>query len=401
MNGGFGLSTQFSMGGGVRSGGRPRRRGASAMAASAAGQAEDAASRAGRGGDAYRQAAAAPQQGPSPEEIANQDPYAKFAESQAGGDDKPGRLPGGTMGTKPDFSEAMRIRGEYKQRLERRSPFMAMFQGVPNYHRAQDQSYQTRIQMAEEEAIRDWQDALRAAEAEKAKNTWTPAEGGVLADGSRIVRNAATGEEKPWEITHPEGPIGPWAPEENPYAPSRKERVLLPQARERNEIGAQGIAGDARELEKVGVQHKNRLAETEAEAAFRRSLQDREHGQRLSLETHKAGLKPGPTEREPSAGTVDPMAVRRQALSELEKRRDWDVMSPEEQDRALEARVAKLSEGTALRGRVGGIDKTAGGTAGNPAPRPKKAPPKKGDVVGGYKFLGGDPASQKSWEKVR
>jgi hypothetical protein len=31
----------------------------------------------------------------------------------------------------------------------------------------------------------------------------------------------------------------------------------------------------------------------------------------------------------------------------------------------------------------------------------KPAPPKKGAIVNGYKFLGGDPSSQKNWVKVK
>lgn len=367
----IGINSQFSMGGGVRSGGRPRRRnGAAALAAQAAGRAENAAEDAGRQ-RSYRQAASPPvQSGPSPEEMINENPYAKFAETQAGGDDKPGKLPGGTMGTKPDFSEVERIQRDWKNDFAKRSPFIGMFQPGVAYNNAKDAKFQGQLEIARDQAIRDWQDALRAAEEEKAKNTLTLVDGVVLPTGQAVARRH-DGSTVPWsqEVTSiPEDRMAPLAPEFDPYREvTRQVPIMESRSRERNEIGRQADAGDARDTERATLTHSQRLIEEARKAKLERGLNQQQHGLSVALETHKAGLRPEPTPAgsRPSYESIGVIekTILENAIASAGGADAWRYLPAAEQKKLRDAERAALKAeygDIAVRGGSRGENQTRG-----------------------------------------
>jgi hypothetical protein len=206
------------------------------------------------------------------------DPY-KGMGGQGG--DKPEVLGGGSMGLKPDLSEARRIQKQYNAVLEKRSPFMAGFRGMPEVYAAQDAKWQQRIQMAERKAYQDAMDA-------RAANEWVDDD--VIESGQIQQVNPLTGKTrlKTTEETYKEQAEGPYrSADEIPYREAtRQVPVYDKNMAERRMIGRQGVEGDLRrhanELGQIGARTEGQLKVAGATGEESRKTEGVRHGYDMS-----------------------------------------------------------------------------------------------------------------------
>ena len=392
------------MDGGVRSGPRIGRGGggqASTLARGATVQADRAREDAERDA-AHRASMAARQSQPDLEGPPN--PYEGYGGGTEnppghGGGDKPGVLGGGSMGLKPDMSEYERIQNEYKQVLAKRSPFMAGFMGVPQMHRAEDESFQMRMAMAKEKAYRDASEAAAA-------NTWVD-DNGTTESGEIVQVNPATGRtrKKTVEEQYKEEMEGPTQPGmEAPYREAmRQAPVYDPRFPERRLIGKQAI-------EKEALETTNKRALTAEEIEAKRKAEEsiaRVHGDesRKTVAASLAGQRALQQEAI-EAGKYDPKTqprpvqfpydeYRKMLQQEAEGLVDgkWEDQTAEKKQDALKRAEAKVQ---------GFLNPIAAGQpqAAAPAAAPSPNAPKVGDIVDGFRFKGGNPKDKANWAPV-
>lgn len=237
-------------------------------------------------------------------------------------DQKAGVLPGGSMGLKPDLSEAERLESEYQSVLAKRSPFKAMW--AESAVRAEDDAFRTRIQLAREKAYRD---AMQA----RAENEWVDDD--VVESGQIQQVNPLTGKTrlKTVEEKYKEEMEGPPVPgREAPYREAmRQAPVLDKNIAERKMIGTQQAEKDTREAEEAKAKTARDLeAEKEIErlkdtlmsgratneANLRKEIARLEASLKKDVATHESGLPARPR------ATNDPYATpqgERTALSAL------------------------------------------------------------------------------------